>query len=424
MSLGHGETLLNRCYRLFQLRGFANTNPNTTLFCRVVESDLSRRANSSKSTAPVDSPFLANTDFKRFSSQIERFDPVCVAPSDTGSVAALLATSQESGPKLILWDLVSSCNLKCPSCPMGSMRNADSKGLISDDVFDRVLAKLAREFPGWQLHFYNWTEPLIHPRINHYCKTAADTGFHVHLSSNLNHLKDTEGLMAAGMKTFRISLSGFTQPVYERGHRGGKIERVKQNMIRLSEAKKAVGSRTRIHVYYHKYRYNLDELPLMENFARSLGFDFLADWAFLMPLEKLIQYVEGDVDAFALDSIVPSVDDAVALMQPHRAKPCELIDQLVLDYCGNVQLCCSVFDSVRNTIGNYLETDWAELQTAKYQHTTCVKCMHYAAHVLYTNVSHPELREQMAQLAKRQSEEPRDQRRSASIPLTILSGAA
>src|SRR5204863_5847034 len=109
-----------------------------------------------------------------------------------------------------------------------------------------------------------------------------------HLSSNLNHLKNPEALLSAGAKTFRISLSGFTQPVYERGHRGGDIEKVKKNMIRLGEAHKATGSRTRIHVYFHKYRHNVHELPLMETFARDLGFKFISDWAYLMPLEKLI----------------------------------------------------------------------------------------------------------------------------------------
>ena len=78
---------------------------------------------------------------------------------------------------------------------------------------------------------------LIHPRINLYCKAAADAGFHLHLSSNLNFLKDEKSLLTAGVKTIRISLSGFTQSIYEQGHRGGNIEKVKANMRRLSAAR-------------------------------------------------------------------------------------------------------------------------------------------------------------------------------------------
>lgn len=305
------------------------------------------------------------------------------------------------------------------------MAGTNPKGLIANEVFHAVLAKLSREFPKGQLHFYNWTEPLIHPRINDYCKAAADAGFHLHLSSNLNHLKDPEGLMAAGAKTIRISLSGFTQAVYETGHRGGKIEKVKQNMRRLSAAKAAVNSRTRVHVYYHKYRHNLHEVELMESLARQLGFDFVADWAFLMPVEKLIQYAEDELDdeqrAFADNTLVPNVDNAVALMQPYRAKPCELIDQLVLDFRGNVSLCCAVYDGKRNFIGNYLDLDWSRLQSIKYKHQSCVKCMHYGAHVLYTHFANPDLRAAVERLAVHDLNRPAASRRPTSIRLPVLS---
>ncbi len=335
-----------------------------------------------------------------------------------------LEASISSGPKIILWDLVGTCNLKCPSCPVGSMAGTNEKGMISDDVFDRVLAKLRREFPNWQLHFYNWTEPLIHPRINHFCKVAADAGFHVHLSSNLNYLKDPEGLMAAGMKTFRVSLSGFTQPIYGIGHRGGVIDKVKRNMRALSAAKRTVGSRTRIHVYYHKYRHNLSEIQAMESFARDLGFDFIADWAFLMPVEKLVQYMDGTLSEserdFADRALVPRVADAVQVMRPVRDRHCELIDQLVLDFRGNVSLCCAVYDAKRHFIGNYLDTDWAALQADKYRHSTCATCTKHGAHVLYTHFADPDLVAQMRTLVERQLQEPLETPLGRSIPLPVL----
>ncbi len=338
-----------------------------------------------------------------------------------------LDASVRAGPRLILWDLVGSCNLRCPSCPVGTMQGTNPKGLIDDQLFDAILAKLGRDFPRWQLHFYNWTEPLIHPSINRFCRAAADAGFHLHLSSNLNHLKDPEGLMASGMKTFRISLSGFTQEVYGIGHRGGKIEKVKENMRRLSEAKRAVGSRTRIHVYYHKYRHNLDELEPMRALAAELGFEFCADWAFLMPVEKLVQYMDGTLDdeerAFADRSIVPRVSDAIEAMLPERDAGCELIDQLAIDFQGNVVLCCAVYDGRRNFIGRYLDTTWADLQAAKYAHQTCVTCSKHAAHVLYTHFTKPELVQRMRELVERQLADPPPIGRRGSIPLPVLNAA-
>lgn len=335
-----------------------------------------------------------------------------------------LESSIRTGPRLILWDLVGSCNLRCPSCPVGSMQGTNPKGLIEDSLFDAVLAKLSREFPRWQLHFYNWTEPLIHPSINRFCAAAAQAGFHLHLSSNLNHLKDADGLMASGMKTFRISLSGFTQETYGIGHRGGKIEKVKENMRRLAEAKRTTGSRTRIHVYFHKYRHNLHEIEPMRDFAQELGFDFCADWAFLMPLEKLVQYMDGTLPdeerSFADRSIVPQVGDSVAAMMPSRQDHCELIDQLVLDFRGNATLCCAVYDAKRHHIGEYLRTSWAELQRTKYAHSTCATCTSHAAHVLYTHFSKPELVARMRELVDEQLASPPQSGRRGPIPLPVL----
>lgn len=366
--------------------------------------------------------FVAEPDRFRHGSSADVTASSFPKTSPTPSEASLKA-----GPGLILWDLVGTCNLRCPSCPVGSMAGTNPKGLISDETFDRVLEKLRREFPNWQLHYYNWTEPLIHPSINRFCKAAADAGFHLHLSSNLNHLKDPEGLMASGMKTFRISLSGFTQPVYGIGHRGGQIERVKENMRRLAAAKKTVGSRTRIHVYFHKYRHSVHELPLMEAFARELGMDFISDWAVLMPLEKTLAYVDGTLPdserAFADEAILPRVSDSLELMKPHRNDSCELIDQLVLDFRANVSLCCATYDSKRNFIGNYLEMGWADLQKIKYRHAMCETCMSCGVHALYTRFARPELRDSVVRLAEKQLAEPPGREAPRSIQLPVLEPA-
>ncbi len=304
------------------------------------------------------------------------------------------------------------------------MRGTNPRGLITDDLFYRILEKLTREFPRWQLHYYNWTEPLIHPRIVEYTRAAAQAGFHLHLSSNLNYLKDAEGLMAAGAKTFRISLSGFTQDIYKRGHRGGDIEKVKRNMQVLSKARQSTGSRTRVHVYFHKYRHNLHELSAMEVFARDLGFDFVADWAYLMPVEKLLAYIDGrlpdDEQDFADQSILPNPRDAAALMQPYRARSCELIEQLVLDFQGRVSLCCASYDSKRNFIADYLESDWSSIQDGKRKHELCGPCMKQAAHVLFTHFSKPDLRSQIESLADAHLQQSPKATHAPSLRLPIL----
>jgi hypothetical protein len=291
-----------------------------------------------------------------------------------------------------------------------------------------ILEKLQRDTACRQLHFYNWTEPLIHPRIAEYCRAASGAGFHVHLSSNLNVLRDPDALLAAGIKTIRVSLSGFTQPVYERGHRGGRIERVKENMRRLSDARRATGSATRIHVYYHKYRYNLHEVAPIRALAKALGFDVIVTWAYLMPLENVLGCIEGELDprdlAFADASIVPSVASAIEIAQPHRARRCELIDQLVLDFQGNAILCCAVYDHAATTIGRYLDLDWPEIQARRYGHRVCDRCMHYGVHVLGTYFGVPELVQAMERRADEEMAAGPPAPTGVQVALPVLAAAS
>jgi MoaA/NifB/PqqE/SkfB family radical SAM enzyme len=313
---------------------------------------------------------------------------------------------------------------------MGSMRGANAKGFIADDLFAAILAKLQREFTCRQLHFYNWTEPLLHPRIAEYCRLAADAGFHVHLSSNLNHLRHEQAVLASGIKTFRISLSGFTQETYRIGHRGGDVENVKTHMRRLADAKAAAKSRTRIHVYFHKYRHNVHEEALMERFAKSLGFDFQSDWAFLMPLEKILAYVDGslseDERRFADERFIPPLDEALELVQREggRDKACALIEQLVLDHRGRVMLCCGSFENAVNVIGEFLELDWPTMQAARYAHSMCGSCTAVAAHAFCTSVSDPALRAKVMTLAERSMARPPRPFERDAIALPILNGVS
>jgi hypothetical protein len=116
------------------------------------------------------------------------------------------------------------------------------------------------------------------------------------LSSNLNVLREPEALLAEHPDYLRVSVSGFTQEIYARGHREGDIEQVKHNMQRLAAAHDAVRSNTHVEVYYHRYADNPHELPLMAEFARSLGFHFASTLAYVTTVEKIIAIAQGRTD--------------------------------------------------------------------------------------------------------------------------------
>jgi hypothetical protein len=200
-----------------------------------------------------------------------------------------------------------------------------------------------------------------------------------HLSSNLNILRNPEALLAENPDGLRVSVSGFTQPIYELGHRAGNIEKVKENMVLLAEAKAATRSSTFVQVLYHKYKHNVAEMPLMEEFARSLGFQFTSILAQIFPVEKIMAISKGTVsqqDHQTLQMLALPLDRALEVTSRNRKSSCQLLDNMVtLDIEGNVMLCCGVSMEKTNRVGNFLEMSLSEIQKRRGQMTLCSSCL-------------------------------------------------
>jgi pyruvate-formate lyase-activating enzyme len=287
-------------------------------------------------------------------------------------------------------DVVGTCNLRCPSCPVGNTSPTSGTGLLDVDLFSQIMAKAAQEYRVTGVSLFNWTEPMIHPRLPEFVRAVHKHGIQCFLSSNLNLLRDPDAIFAEAPEHFRISLSGFTQETYGVTHAAGNIEKVKKNMRLLSESKRRVGNKTtQIQVYYHRYLNNIDEASAMKAYALSLGFTWLSNWAYLMPIEKAIDLAEGrlppgDVRFMESQFALP-IPEALVAARRVRDAPCRLLrDQLVLDLNGNVVVCCGVYDVKANTLGNFLAMSVDDFAKAKQGHPTCDKCMSHGIHKYVT----------------------------------------
>ena len=291
-------------------------------------------------------------------------------------------------------DVLGSCNLRCPSCPVGNTKEfKPPTGFMDPQLLAAIITKAKSECEVSGVSLFNWTEPILHPKLPELIRIVESNGIPCHLSSNLNQMRNIDAVLAENPHAFRISLSGFTQEVYGYTHRGGNIERVKQHMVELADAKKRQKSTTDIHVLYHRYKHNLaDERP-MRDFAQRLGIGFHPVWAFMMPLEKILAYVNDDPteatltdeDHQLIGNLALPLKEAIASAAKLHDNPCSLRDaQMTLDFEGNVQLCCGTFDSRKFTLGAYLATPFAELQAKKYAHDMCGRCMRRGVHVYGT----------------------------------------
>ncbi|MBO6783703.1 MAG: radical SAM protein [Alphaproteobacteria bacterium] len=301
-------------------------------------------------------------------------------------------------------DVFGHCNLRCPSCPVGNWNQADSKafasGLIDEETLVSVLEKATAETNVSSVGLFNWTEPLLNPRAPELIEVVKSFGLSCSISSNLNQLRDPERLLQSGLDWMRVSLSGFHQETYVKGHRGGDIEKVKQNMRRLADARDATGATTDIEVFYHKYLDNVDDEADMRAFAEDLGFRFVSAWAYLMPVEKMLT-VAGDnehgaplsdtdrelIGRLALDPL-----KALDVTRKTETTDCNLYDFLTIDIRGDLYLCCASSGSPKNRLGSYLDMGIAEIREKQRSHNLCGPCMAQGLPALYGH-SDPEFDE-------------------------------
>src|SRR2546422_5450505 len=96
-----------------------------------------------------------------------------------------------------LIDIVGTCNLRCPSCPVGNFSKADfvatprPKGFMEYELFEKIVEKAVAECAalgeGLEVFLYNWGEALIHPKIVDFVSLLAKKKIPFRISTNLNN---------------------------------------------------------------------------------------------------------------------------------------------------------------------------------------------------------------------------------------------
>lgn len=294
-----------------------------------------------------------------------------------------------------LIDIVGTCNLRCPSCPVGNFKAADftdvarPKGFMEFELFQKVLDKIERESGGepFEVFLYNWGEALIHPRIGNLVGELARRGIRFHISTNLNTHADLVPIVRARPASVRISLSGFGKESYSKGHVGGDPNLVISNMYRLRWAMDHCKIEVPTHAYYHVYRDNCgDDILRMADLCNRLGFGFAPGWAYFMGMEKVLAYLEGKPrftpsDWEVLGRTVHTLDEGIALAQSAQSPTCYLkTAQTVINHDGSVALCCGVYDPVHFVAKDFLAISREQLREVREAHTLCTKCMGAGLH--------------------------------------------
>jgi len=312
-------------------------------------------------------------------------------------------------------EINSACNLKCPTCTKGNQGTGYEHltGLMDDALMQKCIDKIARENPNAIVFLYGNSEPFLHPRLPECIAAVKARGLRCELSSNLNYVHHIPETLAAKPDFMIISLSGFTQEVYVRGHAGGNIEKVKGNMKLLGTFNQFAEPKVKIAVNYHLYKDNRgeDQLGAMKEFAADCGFELFVSTARAISMENAIQYCrEHDTQATPFElqrgqpdwnSLFPATSkqwrdtmdrltipptEARAMYSHYPVAPvCSVGAGGIFTFIrhdGKTELCACVADR-RITLKDYLDTTPDELIEQRTGHPICKQCIKYRLNLYF-----------------------------------------
>jgi MoaA/NifB/PqqE/SkfB family radical SAM enzyme len=306
-----------------------------------------------------------------------------------------------------LIDVVGTCNLTCPSCPVGNYTSVSAKGLMPVDYFERVLDKAKAEHPGKKLFFdlYNWGEPALHPNLSKLIAAVKTRSFGCGISCNLNVFPDMRAVVKSQPDYIRISLSGYHNETYQQTHRKGDVNRVKANMYMLRHYIDLYKADIIVQVGYHVYRTNFpNDFLAMRRLCDELGFIFAPVIASLMPVEKAVTAVDGvvaEADKPVLDKMVLSMKEWAHSLAPYRKdhQDCQYrAVRTTINYDGSVPLCCATYEDAQIVARDFLEVPHDEIQKRKYAHEFCGTCMTRNLDMMYTAVPSPKMEAAAAEI--------------------------
>jgi MoaA/NifB/PqqE/SkfB family radical SAM enzyme len=284
-------------------------------------------------------------------------------------------------------DVSGLCNLHCITCPRGNLEfKRQEDRMMSADNYKKVLNKLLDEIPLLSdVQLYSWSEPLLNPELPEIISYTKSQGVATAVSSNLSLPCNLESALKAGPTWFRISLSGFNQKSYSTIHKGGQWKLIVENMKKLSALREKFAPKMFIDVNYHLYKHNLTGVAEIAELCKNLGFVFRTNYAFLDPLDILLDYTEGKpLPAHAEEGrkqLLLDIDEAIQLSRDSRIYDCVSQNSFVINSDLSFRRCTHVYRNTDNILAeNFLEVTLDEILHRAEECKICRTCRQAGVH--------------------------------------------
>lgn len=309
-------------------------------------------------------------------------------------------------------DVSGICNLKCPSCAH-SMNINNPKGFMPLDDFKKVTEKMIKDVDlVSHISLYSWGEPFLHPELNLIIDHAHALGTATAVSTNLSIISSNQikKIVKSSPDYLKISVSGYYPETYNTTHTGGDVNLVKSNLYKLKYFIEKHESPIFVEVNYHLYQNNIgiDQIKMKE-LCDDLGFVFSPCYANVTPVERLIDYCEGNLDVKTqefLKLLLVGIDKGLKIAKPYNNLPCRfLTNQVNINWDRSVPICCVCFDRQNSIISyDYLKDSMKDILIKKENHPLCKKCKGYGFPPYLLGVNQKEWeREAMLNMFKKRS---------------------
>lgn len=168
------------------------------------------------------------------------------------------------------------CNLRCAFCPVTTGLDR-STGHMTLEVFRKVIDQVGSYL--FLILLWGWGEPFLNPTVYDMIAYAKKRDIKI-VSSTNGHVfargDHAERLVRSGIDCIIFAVDGISQETYEQYRIRGDVGTVAAGIERVVAAKRALNSTTPlINLRFLAMKHNEHEIPLLKDFARSLGVDAL-----------------------------------------------------------------------------------------------------------------------------------------------------
>jgi len=214
---------------------------------------------------------------------------------------ALQAASHElrphreiSVPHIVHVGITTYCNLNCPACPTGNSGLGRAAEHLELGAYERMLDEIGDRL--MMLLFWDWGEPLMHPRISNFISLASRQDIFSLISTNglvACSERQLTRLIESGLSYIIVCVDGATQESYDKYRIGGDLSRVLTTIERLVKLR-GESAYPVIEFRSLATRYNENEFPALLRMAQDTGADIFSVKS-LRPYDYRGRDVDGEL---------------------------------------------------------------------------------------------------------------------------------